>query len=916
MGKKTKIGKTRRDKYYHLAKEQGFRSRAAFKLVQLNKKYDFLSKAKCLIDLCAAPGGWLQVASKYMPVSSLIIGVDLVPIKPIRGCVTLAEDITTQKCRSALKKEMHGWKADVVIHDGAPNVGTNWLKDAYSQSELVLLATKLASEFLGPNGMYITKVFRSQDYNALLWVFNQLFSRVEVTKPQASRNTSAEIYVICKGFLAPKKIDPKMFDPKQVFGMIENQNEQKHKEALELLSNKKEVINRRRREGYEEGNYTFFKKCSVVDFINAKKPIISLATYNQIVFEPTDEPQEKSDANSDSEAEQESPEEVKEWCQKYLAHPKTTDEVKSLLTDLRVLSMGDFKILLKWRLQMVEFRDNEKAGDKSDESDEEVEKPVEKIKKPETEEEENARLLEHLQEMKEETERKKAKIEKKKKEKQQRVIERTGMKKLMPSEDVMDNVQDKDLFSLNEISSLQQLEANLSEKNIATLYDNAVDGVMEDSGDEPDLYEDESDSVVDSDSEDDYIERLNRNISDMYEEYKMAKGKRVKNIVESRRKLAKFTDAKEKEDIWNEATTVPEIEEDVKLPNLSKEFYMEDEGSDADNESDLEDSGAESDSDAGSDAGGEDDVYMSDDEGELQGKKNPLLVDFKPKLSKSQKSDMWFNQPVFKELEKIESKKRKRDENKEAVKNKGRANKRLMVEDSDLEETDSDMSDDESESDYENMTPSKEIAKADEGFTTVPKDMLDPEKRNIALALGTMMLRKKQRNELLDSAYNRYAFNDEELPDWFLEEERQHMKPQLPVTKEVVQKIKDKFQEINARPIKKVAEAKARKKRRMLKRMEKAKKTATAISMSSDLTSKDKSKAIEKVFKKTQGKTKTGKVSVVAKKGGNKNVNTKKYKIVDRRMKKDDRKSKNDKSKKKGGGFKKPNGDSKNRRNK
>lgn len=205
-----------------------------------------------------------------------------------------------------------------VLHDGAPNVGTAWTQDAFSQSELVLMSLKLATEFLTKGGTFVTKVFRSKDYNKLLWVFQQLFRKVEATKPASSRNVSAEIFVVCREYLAPKKIDPRFLDAKAVFSELDQNAPAR---TLDIFKPEKK---KRQREGYEEGNYTLHKKVDAMDFIRSQDPIAFLGSYNQLAFE-TDEARELRSKSF------------------------TTEDIKVNCDDLKVLGKRDFKELLKWR---------------------------------------------------------------------------------------------------------------------------------------------------------------------------------------------------------------------------------------------------------------------------------------------------------------------------------------------------------------------------------------------------------------------------------------------------------------------------------------------------------------------------------------------------------------------------------------
>ena len=210
-----------------------------------------------------------------MPMSSLIVGVDLAPVH--RRCTTFVDDITTQSCRAQLKRcTPDGVQYDVVIHDGAPNVGGNFAAESYTQA-LTLDSLRLATEFLKEGGWFVTKVFRSTEYHALLYSMQQLFQKVESTKPVASRGTSAEIYVVCQGFLAPRKVDARLLDPRHLFAEYEGP-----KQAVDVLSHAKRPRNR---SGYEDGVSALYKECPAETFVLCDKPAELLGQYHAFLLD-------------------------------------------------------------------------------------------------------------------------------------------------------------------------------------------------------------------------------------------------------------------------------------------------------------------------------------------------------------------------------------------------------------------------------------------------------------------------------------------------------------------------------------------------------------------------------------------------------------------------------------------------------
>lgn len=191
------------------------------------------------------------------------------------------------------------------------------------------------------------------------------------------------------------------------------------------------------------------------------------------------------------------------------------------------------------------------------------------------------------------------------------------------------------------------------------------------------------------------------------------------------------------------------------------------------------------------------------------------------------------------------------------------------------------------EDDFE-IVPAERMETSDDSSSSSDEsEEMDDDSKAEILAYAKKMLRKKQREQILDDAYNKYMFDDEGLPKWFADEEKQHCQPMKPITREEVAAMRAQFREIDARPAKKVAEAKARKKRATMRKLEKVRQKANTIADQTDISERSKGKMIDRLYKKATPK-KPKKEYVVAKKGVRMKVGKGKV-LVDRRMKKDAR---------------------------
>lgn len=187
------------DPYVARAKREGYRSRAAFKLLEIDEKYKILKSGQKIVDLGAAPGGWSQIAAKVVGPKGKVVGIDLLPIDPMVGVEFIQLDFLDESAPGKLI-EMLGGPADIVMSDMAANTTGHKKTDHLRIIGLAEAAIYFAREILAPGGAFVAKVFQGGTENQLLADLKRDFAVVRHVKPAASRADSAELYVLATGF--------------------------------------------------------------------------------------------------------------------------------------------------------------------------------------------------------------------------------------------------------------------------------------------------------------------------------------------------------------------------------------------------------------------------------------------------------------------------------------------------------------------------------------------------------------------------------------------------------------------------------------------------------------------------------------------------------------------------------------------
>ena len=187
------------DPYVQQAKKDGWRSRAAFKLLEIDAKDKLLKRGEVVVDLGATPGGWSQVAVQCVGESGLVLALDLLEMAPIRGVHFIQGDFREDAVLTQLEEALGEREVGVVLSDMAPNMSGVAVMDQARVMHLAELGLEFSRAHLKPDGAFLVKVFQGRDYEAFVRAMRETFQNVVVRKPDASRDRSAEVYLLGRG---------------------------------------------------------------------------------------------------------------------------------------------------------------------------------------------------------------------------------------------------------------------------------------------------------------------------------------------------------------------------------------------------------------------------------------------------------------------------------------------------------------------------------------------------------------------------------------------------------------------------------------------------------------------------------------------------------------------------------------------
>jgi 23S rRNA (uridine2552-2'-O)-methyltransferase len=188
------------DPYVKQSQQDGYRSRASYKLLEMSKKDKLIRPGMTVVDLGAAPGGWTQVAMQLVGDNGTVIASDILAMDPIAGVTFIEGDFTEQAVYDEIIMALNGRKADLVISDMAPNMSGNPAIDQPKSMYLVELALDMSRHILKPGGSFLAKVFQGEGFDELLRETRSSFVKVQSRKPGASRSRSREVYQLATGF--------------------------------------------------------------------------------------------------------------------------------------------------------------------------------------------------------------------------------------------------------------------------------------------------------------------------------------------------------------------------------------------------------------------------------------------------------------------------------------------------------------------------------------------------------------------------------------------------------------------------------------------------------------------------------------------------------------------------------------------